>query len=498
MAMKLRSEHFFSLRSTRFVATVLTIALLATSCSADASDEADSGDAGYSDASGDEAGSGDAEYSDSPSGTEARASDDDSAGAATEESAATTSDEASSDDASEASADESGDEDSSDAMLDESSKAAPSDSTEDREIEDEPTTVRPQAGLLSAGDIDDNLNHVYFQRLLGGWISEQGQNEALVQLDDRMIVDVVGANGAGVGNTAITISDGQTTRTVVANSLGRAHVYPGWLGLNGSEGLVASVGEQTAEIGGNGPDQATLTIDGDTSPPSKLDLALVLDVTGSMADELNYLTVEFESIIERVESDYGRVDMRFSLVVYRDEGDDFVTRTFDFTDDPQQMRSWLSDQRADGGGDFPEAMDQALVDAEDFEWRTGDDVARVLILNADAPPQPQNISRTFDSSRQLAENGVRIYPLAASGVDRSAEFLMRTMAATSGGRHMFLTGDSGIGGSKLEPKAECYLVTDLDDLLYRVLATELAGERIEPAPAQVIRTVGDYDRGECS
>ena len=83
-------------------------------------------------------------------------------------------------------------------------------------------------------------------------------------------------------------------------------------------------------------------------------------------------------------------------------------------------------------------------------------------------------------------------------MDRSAEFLMRTMAATTGGRHLFLTGDSGIGGEKLEPKAECYVVTGLDDLLYRVFATELAGERIEPADAQIVRTVGTYDRGRCA
>ena len=45
---------------------------------------------------------------------------------------------------------------------------------------------------------------------------------------------------------------------------------------------------------------------------------------------------------------------------------------------------------------------------------------------------------------------------------------------------------------------ECYQVTGLDDLLYSVLATELAGERIEPNPTAVIRTVGQYDRGVCA
>lgn len=363
-----------------------------------------------------------------------------------------------------------------------------------------PTEVprpRPEAGLLTAADIDDNLNHGYFARLLSDWIREQGQTEPLVELDDRLTIDVVGANGVGIGNMAIEISDGTTSRTIVTTGAGRAHLYPHWLGLDAEQGLTATVGDQDVAVESSSTKPTVITIDGDTMPPSMLDLALVLDVTGSMSDELQYLTAEFESIVERVADDYGNVDMRFGLVVYRDTGEEFVTRTFDFTDRASQMRNWLGDQRADGGGDFPEAMDDALVDAESFSWRPGADVARVLILNADAPPHAQNIGRTLDSSRRLAEQGIRVYPLAGSGVDRSAEFLMRTMAATSGGRHMFLTGDSGIGADKLEPKAQCYVVTGLDDLLYRVLASELAGERIEPAERQIIRRVGSYARGLC-
>jgi hypothetical protein len=94
--------------------------------------------------------------------------------------------------------------------------------------------------------------------------------------------------------------------------------------------------------------------------------------------------------------------------------------------------------------------------------------------------------------------GIRIYPLAASGVGEAAEYLMRIMAATTGGRHLFLTDDSGVGLAHQEPKVQCYVVTRLDQLLVRVLAAELSGERVEPSPDQVIRTVGDYDNGYCS
>lgn len=365
-------------------------------------------------------------------------------------------------------------------------------------IEPEPQP-EPQAGQLTAADIDDNLNLGSFADLVANWQQDAGAGVPFVNLRDRVVIDLVGGNGVGVGNTSIMVTAGQESRAVVTNSAGRAYLYPGWLGLDVGGGAQLTIGDTQQTVTADQLDSGRLEleIDGDTSPPSSLDVALVLDVTGSMADELRYLTVEFESIVARVEDDYGNVDLRFALVVYRDDGDAFVTRTFDFTNDAGQMRRWLSDQAAGGGGDFPEAMDAALTDAESLSWRDGEDVARVLILNADAPPHEPRIESTFASARALGEDGVRLYPLAASGVDRTAEFLMRAMAVTTGGRHLFLTSDSGIGGEKLEPKADCYVVTRLDDLLYRILASELAGERIEPAAEQIIRSVGEYDRGVC-
>lgn len=362
-----------------------------------------------------------------------------------------------------------------------------------------PPQPQPRAGLLTAADIDDNLNLDYFAGLVSDWQQAEGRTVPYVELRDRVVVEVTGENGVGVGNTPIEVDDGAITRTIVTNGAGQAFLYPTWLGLDDEQGLAVTVGGQSWNVSAEelASGRIGLDVDGDTTPPGALDVALVLDVTGSMADELRYLTVEFESIIGRVEDDYGNVDMRFALIVYRDEGDDFVTRVFDFTGDVGEMQQWLAEQQANGGGDFPEAMDAALIDAEELSWRDGDDVARVLILNADAPPHTPQIEAALASARELGQDGVRIYPLAASGVDRNAEFIMRAMAVTTGGRHLFLTSDSGIGGEKLEPKAECYLVTGLDDLLYRVFASELAGERVEPHDQEIIRTVGDYDRGVC-
>ena len=89
-------------------------------------------------------------------------------------------------------------------------------------------------------------------------------------------------------------------------------------------------------------------------------------------------------------------------------------------------------------------------------------------------------------------------PVAASGVEDSAQYVMRSMAALTQGRYIFLTDDSGVGDSHAEPDVACYLVSRLDTLVARVLSGIATGRRVEPREGDVIRAVGDYDRGRCA
>ena len=74
---------------------------------------------------------------------------------------------------------------------------------------------------------------------------------------------------------------------------------------------------------------------------------------------------------------------------------------------------------------------------------------------------------------------------------------MRATAALTQSRYIFLTDDSGIGNPHAEPDVACYVETQLATSIRRVLASMVSGERIEPVPAEVIRTVGRYDHGKC-
>jgi hypothetical protein len=183
------------------------------------------------------------------------------------------------------------------------------------------------------------------------------------------------------------------------------------------------------------------------------------------------------------------VDQRYALITYRDNGDEYVCRTFDFTSSLSDLRRNLNAQSAAGGGDFPEAMDVALESASQLTWRPGQ-TARVLFLVGDAPPHSERASAALAAVDSLRQAGVRIYPVGASGVEKTAEVLMRTAALLTMGQYLFLTDHSGIGNAHATPDVSSFQVERLDRLMLRMIASELTGKRL--AAQEVIA----IERGE--
>ncbi|WP_437489765.1 vWA domain-containing protein [Sorangium sp. So ce1014] len=236
------------------------------------------------------------------------------------------------------------------------------------------------------------------------------------------------------------------------------------------------------------------------APPVKretLDVSLIIDTTGSMGDEIAYLQTEFIALSDSIFAKYPNAEQRWSLVLYRDTEDDYVVRWFDFRNDPGEFQVKLAEQAAGGGGDFPEAPDKALSKAADLAWSTGGDTARLAFWVADAPHHDSNAAAMADGIQALKDRGVAVYPVASSGVDELTELTMRSAAQLTGGRYLFLTDDSGVGGAHKEPTIPCYYVTKLDRAILRMVDIALSGVYHEPEPSEILRTGGDPLDGAC-
>ncbi|HEX6245625.1 MAG TPA: vWA domain-containing protein [Polyangiales bacterium] len=233
------------------------------------------------------------------------------------------------------------------------------------------------------------------------------------------------------------------------------------------------------------------------SARQQLDVALMIDTTGSMGDEIAYLQREFSDLSRSIESAYPNAAQRWALVVYRDQGDEYVANAFNFVEDKETFREKLAKQSAGGGGDTPEAPEAAFAALNQLEWRTAPDVARLVFWVADAPHHDGAAAALADGVRKTRDLDVHVYPVASSGVDELTELSMRSAAQLTGGRYLFLTDDSGIGGAHKEPTIPCYFVTTLKNAITRVVDIELSGTYREPLAAQIIRTGGDPKNGAC-
>ena len=364
-----------------------------------------------------------------------------------------------------------------------------------------------QSGTLTAGDYDDVLNPGLYAAYLKKTKAAEslgGSDLPYVDAENRISVKVLDRLGKPVPFAKVQLAtpDGDPMFPLTTGATGEVFVYPKFDALEDGTRLEASVdgwrgttkqslSANMLETGG----AVTLTLGTDRAPIKKMDVLLTMDATGSMSDEMVYLQAELDSIFRRIKSANPDVDLRAGLIVYRDEGDEYVTRDFAFTNDFDLFRKNLAAQQAYDGGDFPEAMDKALDVGLGFDWRS--DAVKVNLLVADAPPHKEDITATWDSALMSRVEGIHMVPIAASGVDKTAEFMMRAMGQVTGGRYLFLTDDSGVGNPHAEPDVDCYTVTKLNGLVERVLQSLLTGVRVEPEGSDVIRTVGNYQAGIC-
>ena len=205
-------------------------------------------------------------------------------------------------------------------------------------------------------------------------------------------------------------------------------------------------------------------------PAPSADVAFIVDATGSMSDEINFLKSDLEYIIHHVALS-STTSLRTAALFYRDKEDKYLTRDNDFADDVSETQQFVAEQEADGGGDYPEAVHTALEAAlQDLSWNESAR-ARIAFLILDAPAHYETdvIESLQKSITLFAKNGIKLIPVAASGVDKDTEFMLRFFDLATGGTYVFLTNDSGIGNDHIEASVGDHEVEPLADLMVKLI-----------------------------
>jgi uncharacterized protein YegL len=119
----------------------------------------------------------------------------------------------------------------------------------------------------------------------------------------------------------------------------------------------------------------------------RVEVVFVLDTTGSMSGLIHAAQEKIWSIASTLAQAQQAPEISIGLVAYRDRGDAYVTQVVDLNRDLDSMYAKLMDFEAGGGGDGPEAVNEALEAAvQRMSWSQDQSTYKVVFLVGDAPP----------------------------------------------------------------------------------------------------------------
>ena len=335
--------------------------------------------------------------------------------------------------------------------------------------------VEPQPGLLTAGVWNDNENWGFFSNLVNNdkiTIPHQYGLEPTM----RSAITVKDKNNAPIVNAAVKGFDdkGNIVWSAVTDKKGVAYLFNSDRISSLEAESQGKTQKQSVTAKNNANDEQTnikvqnnditVIFDGEGKNYEKTEIMFVVDTTGSMGDELMFLQSEFTAIA----NDIGTDNTKFSINFYRDEYDDYTTKRYPFSSNIEEINKKLNSEYAAGGGDLPEAVAEVLDETiNDGGWT--DESVKLMFMIFDAPPH-DNKSQVLQSAiEKAAEKGIRIIPVVSSNSDRDTELFGRCAAIMTGGTYIFLTDDSGIGSSHLEPIIGEYKVEKLYDIIIRTI-----------------------------
>lgn len=365
-----------------------------------------------------------------------------------------------------------------DASEGESSDELPPEETEKEE------QIRLPSGMITAGAWNDNDNYKAWLSLFGQSEDGEGENGKFFDFTKKSTswgfeslrrIKVTVSKGDALVSGATVLAkteDGRVLFGAKTDANGIAYLFTdeenGILTVTSGEGSAdAAFTKEERDI--------SVTLDYSAEKLDVIELMLVVDVTGSMGDEIYFLKAELSDVIERIALNNENTVIKLAMLFYRDTDDEIPFAYYDFVNVSEKeglnlQKSALDKQYASGGGDYPEAVDDALSMAVGKQWSTGATTKIIFhVLDAPAHDSDDNKEKLVNVTKYAAEKGIRICPIICSGASVDTEYTMREAAIYTGGTFIFVTDDSGIGGSHHDPGLPNATVELLNSLMVRLV-----------------------------
>ncbi len=362
--------------------------------------------------------------------------------------------------------------------------------------------VNTESGL-KAGVADDNNQYNYFLDFLNRYKSAPAIRP--IPVENRIMLSVIDETGQPVPNAQVSIYNDKNllVETLSTYADGKVLLTPPLDAIGPwSAEAVAPLSEPGKKpISGRIPfdpkglRSLALTIparppQGGRWVPSSvpLDIVFILDTTGSMGEEIERLKATIEIIKDNLDLANPRPRIRFGLVLYRDRGDEYITRKYPLTEDLKKFQSYLAGAYADGGGDTPEDLEAALAAALDTRMNWNSKGSRLAFIITDAPAHAYMEGIPYsESAEQARVRGIKIHSIGTGGLDISGEYQLRQVAQRSRGKYIFLTygekgeSEGGTAGAVSHHTGANWTADRLEAIIIRLAKEEislLSGEKV--------------------
>jgi hypothetical protein len=221
------------------------------------------------------------------------------------------------------------------------------------------------------------------------------------------------------------------------------------------------------------------------------DIVFVIDDTGSMS-KIDQVKTEVNTLTDTLSAEIP--DARFGLVTYKDEPE----TDLELTSDVSAFKDHINALYADGGGDWEEDVEDALVMAYGSSWRS-DNVAKVVVLIGDAPPHDTSAAVSAASAAYVNEYGTYTNTIACA-VDGTTDVVFSQIASAGHGTYTTSTNptedlvDAIISSIKtVVPSID---TAGEDVTVNEVVPAYIEADNFNPAPTTSSGNVYTWDLGK--
>ncbi len=198
-------------------------------------------------------------------------------------------------------------------------------------------------------------------------------------------------------------------------------------------------GEQKGEIAADPP----AAVD-----PPQIEVCFVLDTTGSMGGLIQGAKDKIWSIANQMIAAENSPEIKFGLVGYRDrtdEAESYITVAHDLTSDVDEVFTNLMAFDANGGGDTPESVNQALHESvTQMAWSDDRKVLKIIFLVGDAPPHVDYDEMQYPDICRLAMEKDLIINTIQCGSDSNTTTVWNDIARKAEGAYAAIAQTGGV------------------------------------------------------